>query len=109
MRDLAHAAIDVSDGLIADLGHVLEASGVGAVINIERVPVSPWLQGFMDGDGDRERGQELALTAGDDYELCFTVAARQSRRGGKGAGGFIVPIRLRRGDRVRERVALPVR
>ncbi len=74
LRDLAHAAIDVSDGLIADLGHVLEASGVGAVLNIERVPVSPWLRDFMDGDGDRERGLELALTAGDDYELCFTVA-----------------------------------
>lgn len=73
LRDLAHAAIDISDGLIADLEHVLEASGVGAVLNIERVPVSPWLRDFMAGDGDGERGQELALTAGDDYELCFTV------------------------------------
>lgn len=73
LRDIAHAAIDISDGLIADLEHILEASGVGAVLNIERVPVSPWLRDFMAGDGDGERGQELALTAGDDYELCFTV------------------------------------
>lgn len=73
LRGLAHAAIDVSDGLIADLGHLLEASGVGAVINVDRLPASPALRRFMQGPAHAEEGLELALTAGDDYELCFTA------------------------------------
>jgi thiamine-monophosphate kinase len=78
LRSLARAAIDISDGLIGDLGHVLDASRVGAGINIERVPLSPWLRDFMAEAGEGERGLELGLTAGDDYELCFTVP--QDRR-----------------------------
>ncbi len=91
LRDLAHAAIDISDGLIADLGHVLSASGVGAVINIEHVPVSPWLKDFMDGAGDREQGQELALTAGDDYELCFTVPPERREAAEKALAALSCP------------------
>ena len=66
LRGLASAAIDVSDGLLQDLGHVLEASGVGAVVELERVPV----HGLAGPEG-----LATALTGGDDYQLCFTVAA----------------------------------
>ena len=67
----AHAAIDVSDGLIADLKKLLDASGVGAEINIENVPVSAALLARFDTDSARQ----FALTGGDDYELCFTAPA----------------------------------
>lgn len=66
----AIAAIDVSDGLLADLAHICEASGAGAVIDEERLPLSAAL---LEVAG-RERAAELALTGGDDYELCFTLA-----------------------------------
>lgn len=68
---LASAAIDVSDGLAADLTHILEQSGVGARLQVERVPLSaPLRQVFSP-----EEALRLALTGGDDYELCFTAAA----------------------------------
>ena len=63
------AAIDISDGLLADLGHVCAASGAGAVIEAERLPLSAAL---IEAAG-RGRAEELALTGGDDYELCFTL------------------------------------
>ncbi|MEJ2344891.1 MAG: thiamine-phosphate kinase [Gammaproteobacteria bacterium] len=69
LRGLARAAIDISDGLAADLGHILAASGVGATVHLERLPLSPSLREA----GAREAGLRLALTAGDDYELCFTA------------------------------------
>jgi thiamine-monophosphate kinase len=69
LRGLAHACIDVSDGLLADLGHVLAASGVGACIEADRLPVSEPLRCAVDAT----RGLELQLGGGDDYELCFTA------------------------------------
>jgi len=69
LRGLASAVIDVSDGLLADLGHLLEASGMGASIEIEKLPLSRRLLELH----RRDKGRELALTGGDDYELCFTV------------------------------------
>ncbi len=72
---LAHACIDVSDGLAADLGHVLAASDVGATIDWRRLPFSAAVQRYVGETGD----WMMPLTAGDDYELCFTVpAARQA-------------------------------
>ena len=68
LRGLASAAIDVSDGLLQDLGHLLRAGGVGAVLDLENLPVDP---GAMAGGEDR--GLALALGGGDDYQLCFTV------------------------------------
>lgn len=69
LRGLAHAAIDLSDGLAGDLAHVLAASGVGAEIEAERLPMSPAFARLATVD-DR-----LALQAagGDDYELCFCL------------------------------------
>ena len=70
LRDIASSAIDISDGLLADLGHILERSGCGAELELERIPISSSLRRCF--DKPREYLQ-LALSAGDDYELCFTV------------------------------------
>mgnify|MGYP001824927827 FL=1 len=67
----ASAAIDVSDGLAGDLGKLLQASGVGGTIDIERLPLSVALEARFD-EAERHR---LAVTGGDDYELCFTAEA----------------------------------
>ncbi len=75
LRGIANAAIDISDGLLADLSHILAASKMGAEIEVCRVPMSkPLLDHFPD---DRER-YRLQLSGGDDYELCFTAPAHQS-------------------------------
>ena len=71
LRGLASAAIDVSDGLMADLGHLLEARSFGAKLSLERLPVSTELLTLH----GQEEAWRLALTGGDDYELCFTVPA----------------------------------
>lgn len=75
LRQCAHAAIDISDGLLADLGHVLAASHVGAVLNVDSLPMSEALLQLP-----RSIATELALTAGDDYELCFTAPANKLRQ-----------------------------
>ena len=68
LRGFASACIDISDGLIADLGHILERSGVGAVLNPELLPLSRPLRRCAG-----ERAPRLALSSGDDYELCVTL------------------------------------
>lgn len=67
---LAHSAIDISDGLLADLGHILQASKVGAEIDVDAVPVSTAVRAYLEQDAARE----AVLAGGDDYELCFTAA-----------------------------------
>ena len=67
----AHAAIDVSDGLVADLSKLLVASELGAQINIEDIPTSSALTARFDDD----TALRFALSGGDDYELCFTASA----------------------------------
>lgn len=73
---LASAAIDVSDGLAQDLGHILKRSGVGARLDIQRLPASAALAAKLNGDA-----RALAiLSGGDDYELCFTVPPQRLAR-----------------------------
>lgn len=69
LRGLAHACVDVSDGLLADFGHVCARSGVGARLALARLPPSPALHATGD-----DRVREWQLGGGDDYELCFTAA-----------------------------------
>jgi thiamine-monophosphate kinase len=69
LRSLATAAIDVSDGLLADLGHICAASGCGAVIDVERLPLSAELLSLF----PPQVALAHALGGGDDYELCFTA------------------------------------
>ena len=71
LRGLASAAIDLSDGLAGDLGHVLLASGRGAELELGRLPTSRTLAEHFESDEARWR---LQLAGGDDYELCFTAA-----------------------------------
>ena len=69
LRTLASAAIDVSDGLLADLGHICERSGCGALIDVERVPLSAELLSTF----PPQIALAHALGGGDDYELCFAA------------------------------------
>jgi thiamine-monophosphate kinase len=69
LRGVASACIDVSDGLLADLQHILSASGVGVEIELDRLPLSLAMTETL----SQEDAFVKALTAGDDYELCFTV------------------------------------
>lgn len=74
LRGIASAAIDISDGLTGDLGHILDASGAGAVVELAALPRSEALEHRLAG---LERPLALAclLAGGDDYELCFTARA----------------------------------
>jgi len=67
---IAQAMMDISDGLVADLGHICEVSGVGAVVHAADVPLSPPARAAMAAD---PKLIAAALTAGDDYELLFTA------------------------------------
>jgi thiamine-monophosphate kinase len=69
LRGIANACIDVSDGLLADLGHVCASSGVGAEIAADALPASKALREAFDSRVCRQ----FALAGGDDYELCFTA------------------------------------
>lgn len=69
LAPLASAMIDISDGLAADLGHILARSGVGATVDVDRLPLSPALQAVVEPAAARR----LALNGGDDYELCWTM------------------------------------
>jgi thiamine-monophosphate kinase len=73
LRQFAHAAIDISDGLAADLTHLLEASHVGATVNVDHLPIAETVRQAI----SKEMAITLALTGGEDYELCFTVPVGQ--------------------------------
>ncbi len=70
LRGIALACVDVSDGLLADIGHVCETSGVGAQVDIDALPASEALRTVF----DRQTRHGLQATGGDDYELCFTAS-----------------------------------
>jgi thiamine-monophosphate kinase len=74
----ASAAIDISDGLLADLGHLLEADRLGAAIQVDALPRSADFIAALEKHGSDQPSwfNDLPLGAGDDYELCFTVAEK---------------------------------
>ena len=69
LRDVASSAIDISDGLLADLGHLITASHKGAIVMVDQLPLSDALKEYK-----TESVLDIVLTSGDDYELCFTVS-----------------------------------
>ncbi len=87
LRGVAHAAIDISDGLLGDLGHVLRASGVGAVVDADSIPASPALAAVATA---RRRACQLA--GGDDYELLFTAPAHRHAKILQAAERARVPV-----------------
>jgi thiamine-monophosphate kinase len=71
-RRLAHAALDISDGLVGDLGHILAASRVGATLDVDALPAGPALARH-----EQALRRKFTAAGGDDYELCFTAPAQQ--------------------------------
>lgn len=88
LRGISRCAIDVSDGLGADLGHICEQSGVGARIEVERLPLSGPVRRYVEESGD----WLLPLTSGDDYELLFTVSEAQVAMFERRVGNLEVPL-----------------
>jgi thiamine-monophosphate kinase len=71
LRNIANSAIDISDGLLADLGHILDASRLAARLDLSALPISPALRAHI----QHPSAKQCALSGGDDYELCFTAPA----------------------------------
>lgn len=79
LRDIASAALDLSDGLTGDLSHILAASRVGATIDLAAIPCSDALRAKQSG-AERSLALECLLAGGDDYELCFTAQPAMRER-----------------------------
>ncbi len=88
LRGIARSAIDVSDGLVADLGHICERSRVAAVVAVEHLPVSALLRRHLHSPG----AQTALLADGDDYELCFTAAPAKRAAVERAASSAGVPV-----------------
>ncbi len=76
LRGLANAAIDISDGLAADLGHICERSSLGADVWLDRIPGAKALAAVA----DRKLAEQALVAGGDDYELCFTAGVKNRAR-----------------------------
>ena len=91
LRGIANACIDISDGLVGDLGHIMKASGVGAVLTTgwvaDSAAISPALQSLP-----MSRRLDMALAGGDDYELLFTAAPNQAPAVQEAANDCDVPV-----------------
>ncbi|GAA6150776.1 thiamine-phosphate kinase [Pseudoteredinibacter isoporae] len=90
LAPLLTAAIDISDGLIADLGHICERSSVGATVNLDRLPLSaPLIRSF-----DEKDAVQLAAGGGDDYELCMFVPQTAQKQFEDTAASLGMPVSL---------------
>ncbi len=69
LRGIATSCIDVSDGLLADLGHILKTSNCGAALDLEKIPCIDYFKNNL----DNAQIQQMLLAGGDDYELCFSA------------------------------------
>ena len=98
LRGVARSAIDISDGLLADLDHILERSGVAAEIEFEALPASRILRRYL----DRAAALSALLAGGDDYELCFTAPRRARERVGR--SGLRAGVALTRIGRIQAHV-----
>lgn len=76
LAGIASAAIDISDGLLADLGHICQASGTGARIQCAKLPLDQRVKQHIQSTGD----WSLPLSGGDDYQLCFTVSPHRRQQ-----------------------------
>ena len=97
LRGVASSAIDVSDGLSGDLGHLLERSGVGAVVELASLPRSAVLDAKL-RSAERDAALTWLVAGGDDYELCFTAPA--SRREGVAAASRAAGVAVARIGRI---------
>jgi thiamine-monophosphate kinase len=88
LRGIARSAIDVSDGLVADLGHICERSKLAAEVELERVPASALVAHCPDG----RLARNALLAGGDDYELCFTAPAAARGKVEQAARSVRVPV-----------------
>jgi len=87
LRGLATSCIDISDGLVADLGHILEASAAGAEIDVDLLPGFAILARLPE-----EQRRQLQTSGGDDYELCFTIPGNRREELGRMAEECACPL-----------------
>lgn len=95
LRNVATSAIDISDGLVGDLGHILERSNAGAEIELARIPCRPWIRALLGAADTRAAALRWIIAGGDDYELCFTAPAARNDdvlAAGRAAGVAVTPI-----------------
>ena len=91
LRGVASSALDVSDGLTGDLGHILDASHVGAAIELAALPCGDAMRSLLQGDA-RAVARQALLAGGDDYELCFTAHAAMQERIAQIAVALSLPL-----------------
>ena len=87
---LANSAVDISDGLLSDLGHMLKASNVGASIHLNKLPCSLFVSEHL----HEKQIQQCILAGGDDYELCFTAPPNMREKIEKMSAELALPITL---------------
>lgn len=87
LRGVASSCLDLSDGLLADLPRLAAASGCGAVLAVDSLPLSPALRAALHG-----AAWQRALQGGEDYELCFTAAPEQAARVQQIGAGLGLPL-----------------
>ena len=106
LRGIATSAVDLSDGLLGDLGHILARSNVGVEVELDALPCDAWLRARIADPSTCRWAREFVLAGGDDYELCFTAAATDDARvraAGERAGTAVTPV-----GRIREEAGLVV-
>ena len=87
LLEVATSSIDISDGLLADAGHIASESGLSIQIDVKKIPFSPVLSKL----DNKQQVLKWALSGGDDYELCFTMPANKNTPPGCTPIGFTAP------------------